>query len=392
MPFRLSRATVLGCLIALPALPAEAQPVGAQLASLLTQQGPAPEGFVRDAAAADATFATVAGLLQVELTTLPAPNSAGGFVYRLNPSLGTVERASNDFGPFFTERALRSGARQLSVGFNYQTSSFGTLQGADLEAGTFPTNASRYRGALNPVSVDTLRLDLDARTMTGFAHYGVTDALDVGVLVPVTTLRFAGTRVSLFDGQPMFTVSGGGSASGLGDITVTARYRIPSRSRIGVALGSDVRLPTGREEDLLGAGEAAVRALVIGSWEAGRVSAHANGGIGGGGASGELSWGGAVTFAASPRITIVGELLARRYADLHRVVDVYQPHPVLAGVETMRWLPEDGGVTNAYSVAGVKWNVSGAMVLNTSLLVRLTDAGLRARVTPSISFDYAFER
>jgi hypothetical protein len=29
--------------------------------------------------------------------------------------------------------------------------------------------------------------------------------------------------------------------------------------------------------------------------------------------------------------------------------------------------------------------------LNTNLLIRVTDAGLRARVTPAVSIDYAFE-
>lgn len=392
MFLNLSRITAVVAMVAAVAVPAAGQSVGQQLSALLTTQGPMPDGFVQDAAAAEATFRTVAGLLQVELTTLPTTNSAGGFVYRLNPALGTVERATNDFGPFFTERAMRSGARQLSMGLTYQTSSFGTLQGADLGGGTFPTNLARFPGAVNPITVDQLSLDLETRTTTGFAHYGVSDLLDIGVLVPVVNLRYSGTRVTVMNGQSMFRIAGGGSTSGLGDVTLTARYRLPSRSRAGIAFGSDVRLPTGREEDLLGAGEATVRALVIGSWEGGRFAVHTNGAVGAGGASGELSWGGALSYAPAPRLTIVGELLARRFNDLHRVADVYEPHSVLAGVETMRWLPEDGGVTNAYTVAGLKWNVSGSMVLNGSILVRLTDAGLRAKVTPAISIDYAFDR
>jgi hypothetical protein len=60
--------------------------------------------------------------------------SAGGFVYRLNPALGTVERASDAFGPFFTERAVRVGRRQGFFGFAYQRSHFTTLQGASLSA------------------------------------------------------------------------------------------------------------------------------------------------------------------------------------------------------------------------------------------------------------------
>jgi hypothetical protein len=75
---------------------------------------------------------------------------------------------------------------------------------------------------------------------------------------------------------------------------------------------------------------------------------------------------------------------------LHKVRDVYQPHPVLQGIETMRWLPEDGGVNTAYTAFGLKWNATRNFLLNANLLVRLTDVGLRARVTPAFSVDYTF--
>jgi hypothetical protein len=74
------------------------------------------------------------------------------------------------------------------------------------------------------------------------------------------------------------------------------------------------------------------------------------------------------------------------------VRDVYQPHPQMAGVETMRWLPAERGIHTTFIATGAKWNLGGAWLLNTSLLIRVTDAGLRARVTPALAIDYAFER
>jgi hypothetical protein len=379
-------------LVAGTPVPSFGQPVATRLATLLVEQGPAPQGYVRDVAAAEATFNTVAGLFQVELSTLPLSASAGGFVYRLNPELGLVERASESFGPFFTERALRVGPKQFALGLVWQSASFSTLQGADLESGTFPTNAARVAGAIDPFSVDTLSLELDTRTVTALATYGLTSRLDVGVAVPFSTVRYSGRRVNTFNGQTSFQMSSAGSATGLGDMVVTARYDLGAGRSHRIAVGSDLRLPTGAEEDLLGAQDAAVRALVIGSWEAGRLAAHLNGGIGVGGASSEWFWSGAATWAIVPRLTLVGELMGRHLDQLHRLRDVYQPHPVLAGIETMRWLPEDGGVQTAYTAVGLKWNVGGNMLLNTSLLVRLTDVGLRARVAPTVSVDYTFAR
>lgn len=383
--------TVVVAGLALLPRPAWSQPLGQQLASLLTTQAATLPDGTQDAAAAEQTFNAVAGLLSVELTNLPAASSSGGFVYRLNPTLGAVERASQSFGPFFTERATRIGARQFAMGLAYQTASFSTLQGADLTAGTFPTNAVRLAGTNTPFNVDTLRLDLDVRSVTGLARYGVSDALEVGVQVPIVNVRFTGVRVNSTLGQTTFQTSGSGSASGLGDMALTARYRVHETRGAGIALGTDLKMPTGRSEDLLGSGSMAVRTLIIGSIENGRWTAHANGGVGAGGASNELFWGGAVTFEAAPRVTLVGELFGRRLQELHELTDVYQAPSQLSGVETMRWVAEEGGVSTSYAVMGAKWNVGGTMVLNANLLLRLTDAGLRARVTPSISMDYAFQ-
>ena len=122
------------------------------------------------------------------------------------------------------------------------------------------------------------------------------------------------------------------------------------------------------------------------------LALHGNGGFGVGGASDEQFWSAAATLAPSLRFSVVGELLGRRLSDLNSVADVYAPHPVLAGIETMRWLPAEGGIHTAFLVTGVKWNLSRTWLLNTHVLTRLTETGLRARFTPSLSLDYAFGR
>jgi len=153
-----------------------------------------------------------------------------------------------------------------------------------------------------------------------------------------------------------------------------------------------VKLPTGKEEDLLGSGETGARAIGIGSWEEGQLALYANGGVGVGGASKEVFWSGAATIAVTPRITVAGEVMGRWLADLSLVQDVYEPHPQMLGVETMRWLPAERGIHTTFLSAGAKWNFGGSWLLSTNLLIRVTDAGLRSRVTPAVSIDYAFER
>jgi hypothetical protein len=389
VPVRLRQAVVAGAIVALVPATGTPQSLTGRLSALLTEQQPASV-YVPDVLAAEATRDTVAKLFGVELTNLPTAASSGGFVYRLNPSLGVVARSSEGFGPFFTERVLRNGEGQFSAGFSYQVARFSSLQGADLTAGTFPTNAARLVGATQPFAVDTLALDLDTQTATVFTSYGVTDRLAVGGTLPFVRVRMTGSRMRTQDGRSTLQSRQAGTAAGLGDLSLNTRYLVAGDGLRGLSVGADLRIPTGRSSDLLGSGQMALRGLALASYEEGRLGVNVNVGGGVGGASTEVSWSMATTFAASSRVTVVGEMIGRRLFELSYVQDVYQPHPLMPGVETMRWLTADRGFTTTLVATGAKWNVGGSWLLNTNLLIRLTDGGLRARVTPAVSLDYDF--
>jgi hypothetical protein len=368
-----------------------AQSVGGSLSTLLTEQH-LVGGLIPDVAAAEATRDTVASLFLTDLSTLPVSSSSGGFVYRLNKQLGLVERASDAFGPFFADRVLRNSRGQLTLGIGFHYNRFTSLQGADLEGGTFPTNTARLAGTAEPFSVDTLQLELRSRTTSFFTSFGITDRLAVGGTVPITTVRFTGTRMRAVNAASALQSSQRASATGLGDVTVNARYLLAGDGIRGLSAGTDIRFPTGEEADLLGAGSTAVRLIGVGTWEEGQLALHVNGGVGLGGISDEQFWNLATTFAATPRVTLVGEIMGRRLDELSRVSPVYEPHATVAGLETMRWLPTESGVHTMFLVTGAKWNLASSLLLNANVLVRLTDAGLRSRVTPTVSLDYAFER
>lgn len=380
---------VLGAIVS----PAHAQStVGDALSSLLLAQRVPEVPDIRDQQAAATTRDTLAQLVLVDLSTLPVASSAGGFVYRLNPTLGTMERASGNFGPFFTERALRAGADQLSIGVTYRYAEFSHLQGASLTDGTFVSGAARATGAAQPYDVDTLTLRLHTKTVTGFATYGITDRLDVSAILPIIALDFEGARINTVTGRSTLQSSVFADASGLGDVALRARYLVSQRSHGSLAVGTDVRLPTGREQDLLGAGKSALRLLSIGSFEGRMISVHANAGYTFGGVSREFAYGGALAVAPAPRVTLVAELMGRYLSNLHELRDVYAPHVLGGPVETMRWVPTTMGVNQATSAFGMKWNLTGGYVLNGNVLISLTDSGLTARVVPSLTIDYTFAR
>src|SRR5262249_22925025 len=157
----------------------QAQTVSDVLSFLLTNRSILTNDFVHDEQAAAATRDTISGFVQLELATIPINSSPGGFTYRLNPTLGTVERASDSFGPFFVERSLTAGAHQLSFGLTFQNVNFANIDGRSLTDGTLIATASQFHNQTTPFDVESLSLTITARTYTLLGEVGVTDRLDV---------------------------------------------------------------------------------------------------------------------------------------------------------------------------------------------------------------------
>jgi hypothetical protein len=366
------------------------QSVREVLSFLLTNQAVRTGDIERDAEATAATRDTISRALLIELATLPISTSSSGFTYLFNSELGTRERASSSFGPFFVERALTSGRNQMSFGATFRYSQFDRLDGNDLRTGDFVTTAARFRDEPQPFDVETLALRIDTRTVTAFANYGISDRVDIGAALPIVSMRLAGERVNTYRGQTIPQAAATATTTGVADMAITARAHLLGSRASGLTAGAELRLPTGREEDLLGTGEPAVRILAIGSLEGTRASAHLNGGYSWGGISREASYSAAVTVAASERFTLVGEFLGRWIEGLGQIGQVTAPHPSSIGVDTIRLLPTASGTMTGMAVAGFKWNVGGRWLVNANVLLPVTDRGLRARAVPAIALDYSF--
>ena len=379
------------CLLVTVAVrPAEAQQsITDVLSFLMTNRTIPTDDFQRDEQAAIATRDTISTLLVLELATLPS-SSGGGFSYYFDPELGTVVRASDSFGPLFTERSLVSGRGRASFGISYASTAFDTIDGRSLRDGTLVSTASTLRGESAPFDIETvsLRIRTDAMTLNG--SVGITDRFDVSAGIPFIRLTLNGERVDTYRGRPLLQATGSATANGLGDVVVRARYNVLRRGASGIAVGGEARLPTGREEDLLGTGQFSITPRFIGSYEYDRLGIHGELGYSFLGVADSLTYAAAFTAVAAPRVTLVGELLGRRLDGLGGLVETTLPHPRLAGVDTIR-LTGSGETTDRMVVAaGVKWNVAGTWLLTANVLRPLTDTGLNASWVPSVTFDYWF--
>ncbi len=360
------------------------------LSFLLTNQSVVTGDFVKDQAAANATRDTIARALMVDVATMPLGTSSGGFTYQFNPTLGTLQRRSSTFGPFFVERALGAGPNRFSLGLAMQYARFDTLDGNNLRNGQFVTTANQFRDESTPFDQDSLTLRLETSSVVMSARYGIGNKFDVGASVPFISLQLDGQRTNIYRGTSYVQAIASASRMGIGDVGVQAKYQALGNAGSGFAVAADVRLPTGRTEDWLGAGRTAIGMLVIGSFENGPVAVHANGGYSMGGISDELRFGGAVAFAATPRVTIDGEVFGRRLLDIGRITQVAFPHPTLIGVDTYRLLPVGGSTMPILSAAGVKWNLADTWVLDAHVLLPVSTDGLTARFTPEVALERSF--
>jgi hypothetical protein len=389
-PSRKAGTLVIAFLVMTAAGPAAAQQSMSDVLSFLVTNRTIPtDDFVRDEQAAIATRDTISKLLVLELSWLPS-SSGGGFTYRLDPALGTVIRSSDSFGPLFTQRSLVSGQGRASFGVSYSSTNFEHIDGRSLRDGTLVSTASVFRGEAVPFDIETVSLQIRSDTMTLNGTVGITDRFDVSAGIPFVRVTLQGERIDTYRGRQLLQATGSASASGLGDVILRGRYNVLLVGASGVAVGGEVRLPTGREEDLLGAGRASVTPRFVGSYEHDRVGLHGEVGYTFGGVSEALNYAGAVTAVAAPRLTLVGELLGRRLNGVGRLEETTLPHPRLAGVDTIRLTSSGETADRLVAVAGFKWNVATTWLLTANVLRPLTDVGLNADWVPSVTFDYWF--
>nr|PZN85552.1 MAG: hypothetical protein DIU54_09325 [Acidobacteriota bacterium] len=356
-----------------------------------------------------------------QLATFPIGSSSGGFSFTFDPSLGVFQRASDTFGPAFAERALTNGRGRVTFGANYQRSSYGSFNGQSLDGGdiTFYLRHIDSGGLFfeGDVVEAKLALDLDSTTTSFFVNYGVTDNFDIAVTVPIVNVSMDARvdarilRLATGEGSPIHSFEGGassktfpasGSRTGIGDILFRTKYRFVEAQGGGMAVGVDLRLPSGDAENLLGTGAAALTGTLIGSSVHGRLAPHFNASftIAGEGdvvqTANEFGYKAGVEFAAAPTVTLVADLIGRTLLDVGRLqlADTVWRYTDSQGEQfstTLREYERVSGSLNLVSLAvGGKFNVAADTLISANLLIALNDSGLVARVTPVVGLDFSF--
>jgi hypothetical protein len=362
--------------------------------------------------------------LATQLLTVPFPSPASGYTYEFDESLGVFTRSTQSFGPILSERAETIGKGKFTFGFAYQRFKFDSIEGVSLGSvpAVFTHDDFELGGGRSDVVNTVNEIQADFSRFIAFMTFGITEHLDVSAAVPIVDASLRATShtqvvrvgtasdpsIHYFDdGQGAIgdtrDFDASGSASGLGDILLRLKATAPRSGPTRLAFLTDVRFPTGDEEDLLGSGAWGVKALVVVSWELGRFSPHLNVGyqwngesiLGGDITSGQKAdmpdqflYAGGVDVGVHKNLTLVADLIGQKVVDAPRLV---QQTFTAADGSTFDQVGFERGsyYVNDLSV-GLKVRAGGSLLLDVNLLIRLDDAGLRADFSPLVGFEYSF--
>lgn len=439
-----------------------------------------------------------------QLTLLPLGSPGAGLIYSYDPNLRIFTVSTEDLGPILTERANTVGRYKLRLGFNYQRFSFGTLDGASLH--TLPASFTHimdpnpgdidFTGTSGPppVSVqippgtvctttpmvagetstglcgfvrdriDTVTdVNLRLNQFTATATFGLTNRIDVSLAIPINDVRMdvtsratiinnSNTNVHEFDPSKVpscpatpclqGTFANSSKAAGIGDLVLRVKGTVWEGERAAVAIGADLRMPTGDELDFLGSGATGFKPFIIFSYAA-RVAPHVNLGYEVNGDSllagdvippqpvgppasittpstftkGQLPnqflYAGGVDIAfVRRRLAGTFDLIGQRVIDARRATVAAQSFLGPCGPAGLT--PIDAANSNNYCTApaapvslpaltatsssfnitsaslGAKLRVSDKFLIFGNVLIKLDDGGLRAKAVPLVGASFSF--
>ena len=442
-----------------------------------------PQSTLGLAASLDAGIATA-------LSVIPLSSPASGVITKIDPATGAELPSSSSLGPIFTERADTIGKHKFYIGLSNQTFHFTSFNGKSLE----PIQLLDKGGQSTTLSFNGTQLFSSALTYdlgtnirlsqnVAFLTYGVTDRFDVSVGLPVVHAAVSanGLNQNIYDGngfaeppgsnnlcwcvgtltpgmppgkptnpnelglfQPEINFNGLGK-TGFGDMLLRFKGKVLQRGRVALALGADLRLPTGDERNFLGTGALAGKpfAALSVSGKLGSVvfSPHMNVGwqfagesiLGGKISATQMtvvpvgssnafttalgppftstkgylpdvfSWAVGTEVALGRRNTVVVDFLGNQIGWIHGIPNMAvqsatnQPAPQLgttgnAPSQTLSGFVSVGNQSfGQYSGAfGYKARIVGNLVGTFNMLVRFDNNGLTARATPLYGLSYTF--
>src|SRR5688572_5959744 len=269
--------------------------------------------FVPAAVAENASLiGFLTGAIATSIGSIPIGATSSGVTFRFEG--GVPVKTSTSAGPIFAERAQTLGRGRGVAGIGRSSFNFSTLRGVPMDnielvfthenvdfEGCDAANGGADCSDMgvpdleNEIMPFRLNLDLEVTVTTVYATYGLTDRIDLGLVVPIVSTELHGSStaqiipfggpnaVHFFDGTPTDPVlsatrSVSGSAIGLGDVALRGKISVHDGQQSNLALLGEARFATGSTNDLLGAGGWSGRGVIVVSGRVNAFSPHLNAG------------------------------------------------------------------------------------------------------------------
>jgi hypothetical protein len=439
----MSRIVSVFFLCLLLAVPASAQTHPTRLATLFEEiYGPnglvlASEDVQLDgsthAAHFNSAFQSEFRLVNIALTSqlaaIPLPSPASGFTYTFDSSSGTFVRSTRSFGPILAERGETIGRGRLAVNFAYQSFTFDHLDGVPLLAvpAVFRHDNPELGGGRTDVVSTVNTIESTVNQFSGAVTYGITDRFDVSLAIPIVNTRLSllsnatihrvgtGSNLGVHYFRDPNAIGGFGSsqqffaeesASGVGDLVVRAKATLMKEGPRAMAAGLDVRLPTGDEQNLLGAGATGLRPFAAFSSAWGPFAPHANVGYQWNGKSvlagdiianvkadlpDQFIYAVGSDLSVNQHFSVVVDWLGQRVLDSPRLLTSTFTASGVAGSVTLPDIRfEQVSYWTSAVAVGFKANVASRVLLDFNLRFRVSDNGLVDRVAPLMGVEWSF--
>lgn len=434
-------------------------------------QGHFEESFI------SSSFAPLDSAIARQAALLPLASPSSGFTFSWDSAAKVFVSTTDSFGPVLSERAETIGKYKVFIGFDYQYFNFDTIDGISLRKlpvvlthqddsdpndGITPgfracsinapannTSNTNQCGFVRDVIRTDNSVDLKIHQFTTFVTFGLSNRIDVSVAIPIENIRLGisseatiGHNDTESRHDHVFTPTPGvcpptgssssvclqksfsnfRSASGIGDITLRVKGTAWKGERAALALGADVRLPSGDSQNFLGAGAAGVKPFVVWSYRA-RVSPHAFVGYETNGSSviagdvatgqkarlpGDLNYSAGADVWLTNRLTLAADLVGQQIFEARRTTltsftelgqcqddvitgEFCDPSQGFLPAKTDTVIGQSTETYNATNLSlGLKAKPVASMLVTANVLIKVNNGGLRSKFVPLIGISYAF--
>jgi hypothetical protein len=386
------------------------------------------------------SFGPINAEIGVQLSQVPLASPVSGFIF----ANGVMQEATS-FGPVLADRAETLGKRKIFIGASYEYFDFDKADSVNLKSfgavfqheaepticATFPTTPCLNGEPIytNDIVATQNRIDIKVHQVTMVGTYGLSDKLDVSLALPIVGVRVGMTsNATIYNFEPPpvnhtfapvtdnpretyispfnAILTNSDSATGVGDLRLRGKYVAwrDAKEKSAVAVGLDLRLPTGDAYKFTGSGTWGLRPFVIYSYSA-RISPHASAGFEGNGNSvlagtvtsqpvtkaqlpNVFSYSAGADASIRRWIGLSGDFIGTSLLNAARIKN--STYTDFVGNTHANLNTFTSTVNQANISLGAKVRPVARLLITGNVLFRLNDAGLHFKPSPLIGVSYVF--